>query len=96
MDEKYELMVIIKPNLAEDQRAAIQKSLADYIAELKGEITNTDVWGKKHLTYKIAGQNEGYYVVYNLSLMKANTSKLEYSLKLNQDILRYLLIKVEK
>lgn len=91
--EKYELMVILKSMLSEDARAQAQKKLLQLIKNAGGEVTNTDVWGKRHLAYKIDNQSEGYYVVYRCSLQKSATKEFEQNMKLSEDILRYLLLK---
>jgi small subunit ribosomal protein S6 len=91
---KYELMVIIKPLLPEDTRATVQKKLANDIAKYDGKILETDVWGKRHLAYKIEQHSEGYYIVYKLELSPATIGDLEKSLSLNTDIIRYLLTKI--
>lgn len=88
--QSYELMIIIKPHLSEEARAELQKRLTKEVANLKGEIKQTDVWGKKHLAYDIEGFNEGYYVVYQLDLPKAAVAELNEYLRLNTDVIRYL------
>ena len=96
MINKYELMVILKPLLPEDIRSGIQKKIEKYIKDAKGEISNTDVWGKRHLAYPIKKHDEGYYIVYNISLEAAASDKFQGELKLMNDILRFLLVKQEK
>lgn len=91
--ERYELMVILRSMLSEDARAQAQKKLLQLIKNAGGEVTSTDVWGKRHLAYKIDNQGEGYYVVYRCSLQKSATKEFEQNMKLSEDVLRYLLIK---
>jgi len=92
---KYELMVIIKPLLPEDIRTNIQKKINSIFTKTKGKITSTDAWGKRHLAYKIEGHNEGYYIVYKCEMPQGQAAKFDESMRLNTDILRYLLTKVD-
>jgi len=88
---KYELMLIMKPMLTEDIRANVLKKIEDNVTKSKGKIVNQDLWGKRHLAYLIDGNEEGYYVVYNFELDKSKIAQLDNHLKLQNDILRYLL-----
>lgn len=96
MVKKYELMVILKPLLPEDIRSGIQSKLEKFIKDHKGEVQNLDVWGKKHLAYPINKHEEGYYMVYNLTLDPNFSDKFQNELKLMNDILRFILIKLDK
>jgi len=91
--EKYELMLIIKSSLSEEQRGVAQQTLADTITKVGGSITSTDAWGKRHLAFKIENNYEGYYIVYKLDLPSAKVAELRDALKLNSDVVRYLVIK---
>ncbi len=90
---KYELMVIIKPLLPEDIKSKVLKNIEDFVKKSSGEITKTDIWGKRHLAYKIKGHEEGYYVILNLNLDSKKIKDFEKYLKLQNDILRYLLVR---
>jgi small subunit ribosomal protein S6 len=95
MVKKYELMVILKPLLPEDIRSGIQKRIEKYVKEAKGEISTTDVWGKRHLAYAIKKHDEGYYLVYQIKLDTDSSDKFQKELKLMNDILRFLLTRLE-
>ncbi|HRN86469.1 MAG TPA: 30S ribosomal protein S6 [Candidatus Dojkabacteria bacterium] len=89
---KYELMLILKPMLTEDIRANVLKKIDEYVTKAGGKITKEDIWGKRHLAYIIEGNEEGYYVVYNLELDKSKVTELQNKLKFMNDILRFLLV----
>lgn len=96
MVNKYELMVILKPLLPEEIRTGIQKRIEKYIKEAKGEVLNIDLWGKRHLAFNIKKYEEGYYLVYRLKLDSESSENFQKELKLMNDILRFILIKLEK
>jgi len=93
---KYELMVIIKPLLPEDIKSKVLKNMEEFLSKNSGKIEKTDIWGKRHLAYKIKGHEEGYYIVMNLELDASKVKDFEKYLKLQNDILRYLLIREDK
>lgn len=93
---KYELMVIIKALLPEDVRNAVMAKFVTLVTSKGGKVLNTDVWGKKHLAYKIKKHEEGYYVVYQLELSSNLVNELKRELTLSSEILRFLLVNLDK
>lgn len=91
---KYELMVIISPEIGEDainQRlTAITKSLKDF----GGEIVFEDVWGLRSLAYNIRKQEQGFYAVMDVNLDPTHIKELERMLRLEPEVLRHLLMKL--
>jgi small subunit ribosomal protein S6 len=60
-----------------------------------GEVTSVDVWGRRALAYPIDNHREGIYVLFQAKMPPSALSELERNLKLSEEIIRYLLIKVE-
>lgn len=89
-------MVIIKPLLPEDIKSKVLKKIEKLIDEASGQIKSTDVWGKRHLAYKIKSHEEGYYVLMNLKIPEEKVKEFEHDLKLQGDILRFLLIRKDR
>lgn len=92
---KYELMIILKPLLPEDIRLGIQKKIEKLVVKGKGKIIATDMWGKRHLAFPIKKHDEGYYIVYKLTMDATFAPEFQKELKLMSDILRYLLSNIE-
>lgn len=57
-----------------------------------GEITATDHWGKRQLAYPIRKRTSGYYVVVQLRSEREALPEFERLLKLDEDLLRYLMV----
>lgn len=87
--EKYELTLIFKSDLTEEKIDAI-------LAKLKIKEEAKKVWGKRFLAYPIKEQKEGIYVHLDLKIKPEQTKELERQISLENKILRYLIIKVEK
>lgn len=89
----YELVVILTSSLSEEQKKSQIKKIEDLLGK-KGKVKKADVWGKKALAYPIKKQQEGIYVLFEISLDDKFVSELDKKLKLEEKVLRYLLIKV--
>jgi small subunit ribosomal protein S6 len=91
-ENKYELMVIINSEIGQD---AVKKRLTALKKQLNehGEVFFEDVWGEKDLGYPMKGKTKGSYAVYNFSFEPAEIKELEMSLKLDNEVIRHLLIK---
>lgn len=88
----YEGVFIIQPELSHDASKGVVTQLQDFITKNGGRVEGLQEWGKRRLAYKINKKNEGNYVILNFQLDSKVTKKLEQSLRLNDNVLRYLLI----
>ncbi len=87
----YRLTLIVKESIDEKERQA----LLDDVVKSFGELKKTDLWGSRAFSYKIAHDTKGYYAHYEFSSEPDTIAALDKKLKLNEDILRYLLLKHE-
>ncbi len=88
----YELMLIIKPDVAEEALEATLDNLGKYITETGGTVSNIDRWGKKKLAYPINHFLEGQYVLTQFKMNPASGKQMEANIRISEDILRHLLI----
>jgi small subunit ribosomal protein S6 len=97
MPTDYEVTYIVRPNLDEtevDQRIeAIAEGLRSNGGEVVGEI---EKMGKRRLAYEIDDVREGYYVVMKFKSEAAQAKELERQLRLNEDVMRQLLLNLNK
>ena len=87
--QQYELTLILKPTLTEEQADAI-------IEKFKLSIVHRQVWGKRMLAYPIRKEKEGLYIHLVIELPESNVSSLEEKIRLNEQIIRHLLVTAEK
>ena len=92
---QYELVVIVRPDPAEERVAPTLDRIQQFVAARGGEVTNVDSWGRRKLAYPIARFREGDYVIAKLSLEPKDTRELESSLEISEDILRHLLVRLD-
>lgn len=92
----YELAFIAKPNIDEEGVTAVVDKVSQFVKAGNGEVTSVDVWGRRTLAYAINNYREGIYVLLKTKMSPSALVELERNLKLSEDVIRYLLIKVDK
>ena len=92
---KYEAMYIISPTIDEEQVKALVEKFNELISE-HGEIEKVEEWGRKKLAYEVQDQKEGYYVLVYFSANPEFPLELERNFKINENILKYLILNREK
>ncbi len=88
----YEGVFIIDPDITADASKAAVAGLQELVTKNGGRVDSLQDWGRKRLAYKINKKQEGNYVIVNFQLDSQYTKKLEQSLRLNDNIIRYLLV----
>jgi small subunit ribosomal protein S6 len=85
---RYEMMVILDPQL--DERT-VAPSLDQFLSVVKtegGRIDKVDIWGKRRLSYEINKHTEGVYAVLDMSCSPAAVAELDRQLSLSESVLR--------
>ena len=98
MMNRYEMIYIIDTGLEDSARKELVEKVSALIANNGGEIEKVDeTWGKRRLAYAIDYKTEGWYVLVNFKAPVELPRELERNLQINENVLRYLVIKlVEK
>jgi small subunit ribosomal protein S6 len=92
----YEVTYILRPSLEESEVEDRANAIAEIIKGQNGEIVSVEKLGKKRLAYEIADVREGDYVVMQFKSNGAASKELERQLKLHEDVLRALVVKLDK
>ena len=87
----YEMVVVLQADLDEEDLQAQLVAIKGWIESSDGSIVEIDTWGRRRLAYPINKQREGYYTIYKLSLPAAAPLVLERNLRLNENVLRFLI-----
>jgi small subunit ribosomal protein S6 len=90
----YELVLIISPEVVDEALDTIIKSVSQFITEKGGIVSEVEQWGKKKLAYPIEHFMEGSYVVTRFKLEPVLGKELETNLKMSEEVLRHLLIRL--
>ncbi len=92
--KEYELTVLIHPDLEADLDAPLTK-VREIVTNAGGTITREDNWGKKKLAYPISRVEFGVYVYMDVELPAEAPLKISNILNITDEVLRYLLVKVD-
>ncbi len=93
--KEYELTVLIHPDLEADLEKPLTK-VRDIVKSAGGEIVREDNWGKKKLMYKINREDFAVYVYMDVKLPADAPLKISNTLNITDEVLRYLLVKVDE
>lgn len=86
----YALTLVIKPNLDEKAR----KELIEDVKKKFGKLNKEEEWGMRDLAYPIKHQTKGFYVHFEFEAEPAKVPELDKFLKLEENLLRYLLVRI--
>jgi len=89
----YELLLIIRATLDDAGVNGVVEAVAELIEAHNGDVLATKAWGRRKLAYPINKQAEGVYFLIRTAISPAALQEIEFSLKLNENLLRYMLVK---
>ena len=85
---RYELMVILDPDLEERTVAPSLDTFLNVVRNDGGTVENVDIWGRRRLAYEISKKSEGIYAVVDLTADPDVVKELDRQLNLNESVLR--------
>jgi len=92
----YESVAIINAALEDEQVESTISRLQETITTHGGEIIEVDKWGRKRLAYPIRKAKSGYYVVFRFNSSTDLIATLERNYRLDESVIRYLTIQLDK
>ena len=92
----YELGLVLGVDLSDEDRSAFLGEIKGLIDGEGGSIVKEDVWGKRTLAYEINHQREGYYLFWQIEAEGTLVKPLEYKLRLSDQVLRYLMLNLDR
>jgi small subunit ribosomal protein S6 len=97
MMNRYEMIYIIDTGLEETARKELVEKVSALISANGGEVEKVDeTWGKRRLAYAIDYKTEGWYVLVTFKAPAELPRELERNLQINENVLRYLVVKLEE
>ncbi|TSC53204.1 MAG: small subunit ribosomal protein S6 [Microgenomates group bacterium LiPW_16] len=91
----YELTLILNAGLDKSSQEKVLTKIKKIIDDSGGKMGKVEEWGKRQLSYPIKKQKEGVYLLLTLELEGKEAKKIEEKLKLEESVLRHLLIRKE-
>ena len=93
---RYEVMVILDPDLEERTVAPSLDQFLNVIRQGGGNVEKVDVWGRRRLSYEIDKKAEGIYAVVDLQAEPAVVKELDRQLNLNEAVLRTKILRPDQ
>src|SRR3972149_9722763 len=91
----YEHVYLARQDLSAQQVEELTAKLAGVIGEAGGKVAKTEYWGLKSLSYRIRKNRKAHMTLLNVDASPATLNEVERQERLNEDVLRYLTIRVE-
>ena len=91
----YEHVFIARQDLAQAQVDALAEAATGIIESNGGRVVKTETWGLRSLAYRIAKNRKGHYVMLDIDAPAPVVAELERQTQINEDVIRYMTIKVD-
>jgi small subunit ribosomal protein S6 len=92
----YEHVFIARQDAAQAQVDQLTEQMKGVIEAGGGKVTKHEAWGLRSLTFKINKNRKGHYVLFNIDAPAAAVAEMERQLRLNEDVIRQLTVRVEE
>ena len=93
---KYEIIIIIDPDVDERQVPALLDKHQLVITQADGTIDGQDIWGKRRMAYEINKKPEGIYVVLTLTAPAEAVKEMDRLMSIDEQIMRVKVIRTDK
>ncbi|MSP87677.1 MAG: 30S ribosomal protein S6 [Alphaproteobacteria bacterium] len=91
----YESVFIARQDISSTQVDALTDAFTEILTQNGGKLANKEYWGLKNLTYRIKKNRKGHYMLLSIDAPAAAVNEMERNMRLNEDVLRYLTVRVE-
>src|SRR3989337_736794 len=91
----YEMVVVISPEVVDEQLETVVNNISNFITGRGGAVSETERWGKRTLAYPIKHFVSGTYILSRFTLKPAACKELENNLRISEQVVRHLLIKLD-
>ena len=92
---KYELVLVVNAKIEDDARTAVVEKAKAYVTRFGGTVTEVEDWGKKKLAYEIQHMKEGFYYFIQFEADAACPAELEKRVRIMENVLRYLVVRID-
>lgn len=92
----YEHILIARQDVSQQQVEAFIEQLTTIIKDNGGSVAKNEYWGLRNLSFKVKKNRKGHYALMNIDAPHAAVAEMERQMSLNEDVLRFLTIRVEE
>jgi len=92
----YETVFIARQDITSAQAETLAETYSQLITDNGGKVTKTEHWGLKTLAFRMNKNRKGHYVLFNIDAPPAAVLEMERNMRINEDVLRYMSIRVDE
>jgi small subunit ribosomal protein S6 len=92
----YECVYIARQDLSAPQAEALNETFSKVVTDNGGSVTKTEYWGLRNLSFRIKKNRKGHYTLFNIDAPSAAVQEMERQMRLHEDVLRCLTVRVEE
>jgi len=90
----YELVYIVNPNISEELLPEAITRVSEIVQKAGGNVTEVNQWGRKKLAYPVKKFSEGNYILAKVETDPPSVKKIDADLRMNDEVLRHLVIRL--
>src|ERR1700680_1178267 len=91
----YETVVIARSEITQAQADAVADAVTAQLETDGAAVKKREYWGLRNLAYRIKKNRKGHYILFNLDAPPPAVNELERNMRINEDVLRYITVRVE-
>ena len=91
----YETVFIARQDIPAQEAEGLAERFSDIVTESGGSVARCEYWGLRTLAYRIKKNRKGHYTMLHIDAPSDAVSEMERNMRLNEDVLRYLTIRME-
>ena len=91
----YESVFIARQDISAGQVDSLADEMEKLITDNGGSVARREYWGLRNLAYRMKKNRKGHYVLFNLAAPSEAIQEMERNLRLHEDVLRYITIRLE-
>jgi small subunit ribosomal protein S6 len=92
----YEHVFLARQDVSAQQVEELTAQIKGVLEQMGGKVTKTEQWGVKSLAYRLRKNRKAHYVLLNVDAPSAALNEVERQERLNEDVLRYITIRVDE
>ncbi|TWT10309.1 30S ribosomal protein S6 [Reyranella sp. CPCC 100927] len=92
----YETVFVVRQDVAQTQVEALGTQFSDLIATMGGQVPKKEYWGLRQLAYRMKKNRKAHYMLMNIESPPDAVKEMERTMSINEDVLRYLTIRVDE
>ncbi len=92
----YETVFIARQDISVKQAEDLAKAFTKIVNDNGGQVKKVETWGLRSLAYKIKKNRKGHYTLIHSDASATAVAEMERNMKLNEDVLRYMTVKVDE